>query len=141
MRLVFSAFVCLALVGCEQRRATEVREFPAGFHGPAVIVWEVPSYPAIQKVDGKLIEKFSTNGTIITSSKQQYGWAHDEEYFVDGTGHRLPSKPEGMFGSCGTMTQNGHTMIFETCFVGTNQTHTPDKVADAFQLLYGAPNK
>ena len=138
---MFTAFLSLALVGCEQRRPAEVREFPVGFQGLAVIVWEVSGYPPIPTVDSKLVERFPTDGIIFTSSKQQFGWAHDEEYFVDSTGHRLASKPEGAFGSCGTMTQDGHTMTFETCFVGTNQSDIRDKVDEAFRRLYAAPNK
>jgi len=145
MRLAFVAFLCLALVGCGQRRAVEVSEFPAGFHGWAVIVWSVPEYPAIPTDHGKLIERFSLDGVIITSSKQQFGWAKDEAYFIDAAGHRLPSLPRVPFGAVGQIQQSGHTMHYFQEFVGTDAELRAAPV-DAPQLkklfskIYPAPN-
>lgn len=120
MRLVFVIFLCLPFIGCGQRRAAEVQEFPVGFHGWAVIVWGVAGYPPLPTDHGKLIERFSDDGVIITSSKQQFGWAYDDEaYFIDAAGHRLPSLPETPFGAVGNMQQGGHSMDYYQQFVGT----------------------
>jgi Family of unknown function (DUF6843) len=145
MRLAFATFLCLALVGCEQRRAAEVREFPAGFHGWAVIVWGVPGYPPLPTDHGKLIERFSEDGVIITSSKQQFGWANDEAYFVDATGHRLPSLPGTPFGAVGHIQQDGRSMDYFQQFVGTDaELHAAPidapQIQKLFSKLYPAPN-
>src|SRR3954454_21691443 len=112
-------FLCLALAGCEQRRSVEVREFPQGYRGWAIIVWGVPGYPELPKDHDKTIERFPTNGIIITSSKQQFGWAHDDSYFVDGAGHRLPSRPNTPFETVSGIEQGGRKMDYSKVFVGT----------------------
>jgi hypothetical protein len=119
MKAMYFVFAGLLLVGCEQRRAPEVREFPDGFHGWAVIVWNVPNYPQIPIEHGKLIERFFTNGVIITSSKQQFGWALDEAYFVDATGPRLTVLPNTPFGAVGHVQQGARNMDYFQQFVGT----------------------
>src|SRR6185369_14770864 len=133
----------LMLVGCEQRRAAEVSEFPDGFHGWAVIVWGVPGYPQLPTEDGKLIERFSADGILITSSKQQFGFAHDEAYFVDASGHRLPSRPTIAGAAVGGIQRGGRSMNFFQQFVGTKAEldaapGDPPQVETLFSRLYPA---
>jgi hypothetical protein len=139
LKLALLVFLCFALVGCELRRPAEVREFPAGYRGEVIVIWDVSGYPPILMVNGKLIERFPADGVLITSTKQPEGWANDEEYFVDAAGRRLPVRPNGIFSTCGVMNQNGHTMIFESGFVGTEQEAraSSSNIADrAFNRLY-----
>jgi hypothetical protein len=138
-------FLCLMLAGCGQHRNAEVREFPDGFHGWAVIVWSVSGYPQLPTDHGKLIEQFPTDGVIITSSKQQLGWAHDEAYFVDATGHRLPSLPNTPFGAVGNIQQDGRSMDYFQQFVGTEAELKAapidaPQIQKLFSKLYPAPN-
>jgi len=138
-------FLCLALAGCEQRRPTEVREFPQGYRGWAIIVWGVPGHPELPKDHDKIIERFSTNGMIITSSTQQFGWAHDESYFVDAAGHRLPLRPNAPFETVSGIEQDGRKMDYSMVFVGTKAelqaAHIhPPQAEELFNRLYPAPN-
>jgi hypothetical protein len=137
MKVMYFVFACLLLAGCEQRRAPEVREFPDGFHGWAVIVWNVPNYSQIPIEHGKLIERFFTNGVIVTSSKQQFGWAHDEAYFVDGAGHRLTVLPNTPFGAVGHIQQGARNMDYFQQFVGTEAEHKAAPIeAPQIQTLF-----
>lgn len=139
MKLIFGAFLCMMLAGCEQSSPPQVREFPPGFHGLAIVVWDMPNHPQLPTEHGKLIERFPADGIIVTSSDEAIGGAQDEEYFVDATGHRISSPPKGVFGYGGMMTESNRLMVFETSFVGTNlETVVPrtDTIDAAFRRLY-----
>jgi hypothetical protein len=144
MKLAFATILCLIFVGCEQRRAAEVREFPDGFRGWAVIVWNVPGYPPLPTDNGKLIERFSADGVIITSTKQQFGWAHDQAYFVDAAGHRLPSRPNIAVEAVGGVQQGGRSMDYTQQFVGTKAEldaapFEPPQIEPLFSRLHLVP--
>jgi hypothetical protein len=119
MRFVFAACLSLMLVGCWQRRPAEVREFQAGFHGWAVIVWGISGYPPLPIEDGKIIERFPADGVIITSSQQQFGWAGDEAYFIDSSGKQLSLPPRIVVGHVGSIQQRSRRMNYSELFVGS----------------------
>ncbi|HTQ38062.1 MAG TPA: hypothetical protein VMJ32_03490 [Pirellulales bacterium] len=121
MKPIYLLVLYLLLVGCSQQRPPEVREFPDGFHGWALIVWEVPGYPELPSDTGKIVERFPADGLIITSSKQNFGWARDEEYYLDEEGHRLSSLPHIALEHLGRRENNaGCCMYFSELFVGTD---------------------
>ncbi len=145
MKPVPFILLCLMLLGCKQHRPAGVREFPDGFRGWAVIVWGVPGYPPIPLDHDKLIERFSADGIIITSTKQQMGWAHDEYYFLDAAGNRLASHPRIASEGTGGMEQGSQSMDYYLVFVGTEAEldaapRDPPQVEKLFNHLYPAPN-
>jgi hypothetical protein len=116
--------VCLALGGCRREtRQPEVREFPYGFRGWAVIAWGVPSYPPLPEADGKLIERFPSDGVIITSTRMQFGRALDAEYYVDAGGQRLLERPRVAFGTVSGRERYGCKLHLLRLFIGTDAEH------------------
>jgi hypothetical protein len=111
--------LCWMLLGREQLRQAEVYEFPNGFRGWAVVIWDVPGYPKLPIDQGKLVERFPANGIIITSTKQQFGFAHDESFFLDSSGHRLALHPNTPFGAVGGIKQANRSMDYFQIFAGT----------------------
>lgn len=145
MKLMLYIMLGLMLIGCEQRRQIEVCEFPAGFRGWTIIVWGVNGYPPLPTVEGKVIERFPADGIIITSSKQQFGWAKDEAYFVDAMGHRLQSRPNVSVGSVGEIRESERSMHYSQQFIGTEAElrASPGDAAQVetlFSRLYSPPN-
>jgi hypothetical protein len=134
-----AAFLCLILAGCESN-PRQVREFPSGYQGLAVVVWDVPGHPQLPVENGRLIERFPADGILVTSTDEAFGGAQDEEYFLDEAGHQIPAQPKGVFGYGGMMNESNRLMHFEVSFVGTNldatTTPTRDTVAVAFRRLY-----
>jgi hypothetical protein len=124
MKLAYLLFLSLLPVGCSHQRPPEVREFPDGFRGWAAIVWDVPGYPELPIEEGKIIERFPADGLIITSSKEHFGMAHDEEYYIDAEGRRLPTHPRQAFGLTGRRgTQDECRISFSAVFIGTDAEH------------------
>jgi hypothetical protein len=139
MKLLAAAFLCMILAGCRETSPPQVREFPADFHGVAIVVWDMPGHPQLPTKNGKLIERFPADGIIVTSSDEAFGGAQDEEYFIDASGHRIPAQSKGVFGYGGMMNESNRLMVFEASFVGTNlevTTTSADTVDNAFRRLY-----
>jgi hypothetical protein len=107
--------------GCAETRPAEVREFPEGFFGWAIIIWDIPGSPALPIENGKILERFPSDGVLITSSKLHFGVATDEYYFIDGDGRRLSVKPQTRAGAVGNMQQSGRRMDFFSEFIGTDE--------------------
>jgi hypothetical protein len=101
----------------------EMREFPKGFHGQAIIVWNEPAYPPLPIRNGKLIEHFPTDGVIVTSTQLRGGWAKDELYFYDSTG-RYSAKPEAIAHlGTGGFSDSTHQMTYSEIFIGTQDEY------------------
>lgn len=123
-------------------RPSEVREFPIGFRGDAIIVWAEPTYPPLPIRRGKLIEHFPADGTIITSTPNHEGWAYDELYFYDSMGHL--SKEPGIV----ALASNGginNIMQYSKIFVGTEEQdrkrpfdEKEQRIHDLFEKLHPA---
>jgi hypothetical protein len=107
------AGVCLLLSGCPGFKAAEVRRFPQGFRGYAIIVWGVPNYPPLSIQGGKMIEGFPSDGIIITSTQQQFGMSWNENYIVgqDGRSERAKILSEAA-GDAGKPKKIYFTMVF-----------------------------
>jgi hypothetical protein len=95
----------------------EIAKFPGGFDGSAIIVWEIPHYPALPVQNGQVIEDFPPDGVLITSSRPQYGAATDEYYFVQPDGRLVPAKDVSV--SVGEFKQGSKSMHYTNFFVGT----------------------
>jgi hypothetical protein len=102
-------------------KSTEVREFPVGFRGHAVIVWGEASYPHLPISRGKLIEHFPPNGVIITSTRMPAGWGKDELYFYDSAGHRRNEPSLLAQEGTGEMKENEQRMQYSELFIGTKE--------------------
>jgi hypothetical protein len=83
-------------------------------------VWGVPGYPPLPTDQGKLIERFPADGVIITSSTQRFGFANDEAYFINASGHRLPTRPNIAFEAVGNIQSGSQRMDYFQQFVGTD---------------------
>src|SRR5207245_209365 len=99
--IVYTGFAVLVVVGLpaltfanfySTHKKTEVREFPQGFQGQALIVWDESGYPPLPILNRKLIEHFPPDGVIVTSTHSPEGWGKDEVYFYDST-RRYVAKP------------------------------------------------
>ncbi|MGD1089728.1 MAG: hypothetical protein ABR955_13550 [Verrucomicrobiota bacterium] len=146
MRLKYLLVLCFSLSGCVKHRPPEVFEFPKDFRGCAVIVYGVTNYPQIPMKDGKLIERFPTNGIIITSSINYDGVAKDESYFYDTNG-QLVSIPQSIFSeNVGEMSQDGKQKLdFEQIFIGTEaelgpKLREPQKIEKLWGMGYRSQN-
>src|ERR1700677_181712 len=141
MRLTYPLVLCFLLLGCVQHRQAEVYELPKDFHGWAVIVWGVTNYPQIPADHGKLIERFPTNGIIITSSMQQLGVAKDEAYSYDANGNRLSVEPTIAVESVGEMREGDskRKLDYTRIFIGTEaQLESAPREAPQVQQLWDA---
>jgi hypothetical protein len=139
MKPAYLLILFFLLSGCRQRRPAEVYEFPKDFQGWAVIVWGVTNYPQIPTDHGKLIERFPTNGIIITSSMQQFGWAQDEAYFYDVNGNRLLALPTIAVESVGYEGDNKRKLDYAQAFIGTEaQLESAPREAPQVQKLWDA---
>jgi hypothetical protein len=112
-RTIAIASVCLLLSGCPGFKAAEVRRFPQGFRGYAIIVWGVPNYPPLPIQGGKMIEEFPSDGIIITSTQQQFGMSWNENCIVGegGRSERANILSEGA-GDAGRPKRIYFTMVF-----------------------------
>ena len=127
MRLMYFLVLCLLISGCIKSRPPEVFEFPKNFHGWAVIVYGITNYPQIPMDGGKLIERFPTNGIIITSSVNYDGVATDESYFYDTNGQLLSIHPSISSENVGEMSQEGKRKLdYMEIFVGTEAELGPE---------------
>jgi hypothetical protein len=132
----------VALTACEKRRPAEVREFPNGFRGWAVVVWSEPGHPALPTEGRKLLLRFPPDGVLITSTHQQFGWASDDFYFRDHAGRRsgpVPNAPGSA--SDGSIMRRGRTMHYSTYFIGTESefqaaAHREVKLNEVFNRLH-----
>jgi hypothetical protein len=141
MRLMYPLMLCFLLMGCTQRRPAEVYEFPKDFHGWAVIIWGVTNYPQISADHDKLIERFPTNGIIITSSLQKFGWAHDEAFFYDTNGNHLSAEPTIAVESVGRISEDSgkRKLDYTQMFIGTEAELKPaPREAPQAQQLWDA---
>jgi hypothetical protein len=130
-------FLCLALFGCEQRHRSEVYEFPDGFHGWAVIVWGVPSYPPCLTNQDDIIVRFPTNGIVVTSTHLEFQAVRGGSYFLDAADHRLVSHPDIGFAGNGFMydDKSRRSMDYTQIFIGTKaEYHTNSDAPQVGQL-------
>jgi hypothetical protein len=128
--IVYTAFAGVVIVGLpalvfanfySTHGQTEVREFPTGFHGQAVVIWNEDGYSALPVRDGKLIEHFPNDGVIVTSTQLREGWAKDEMYFYDSTGrHRANPEAISVHG-IGEFNDSKHHMKYSELFVGPKE--------------------
>ena len=131
-------------VGCEQHRSPEVVEVPQAFLGWAVIAWDVAGYAALPKDGAKFIERIPSDGILITSTHQEFGWASDEFYLVDDSGKRSQNAQNvtthhAVTGSKGA---DKHSLHFTAFFVGTpteasaaNKDASDRKIDEAFNRI------
>ena len=144
MQRALLTLLCFMLTSCLQsQRSPTVREFPSSFRGWAVLVWGVPGHPPLPMEGGKMIERFPADGILITStSGWPTGWATDEGYLLDQSGHRIsppvPVTIEAM--ESGSMTHYDLRMTYSWFFVGTPEERsaaasTADKEAKKREAL------
>ena len=142
MKLIYLLFFSLLISGCIKRRPPEVFEFPEDFRGCAVIVYGVTNYPQIPMEDGKLIERFPTNGIIITSSIRYDGVARDESYFYGTNGQLVSISPSIFSENVGETSQDGkQKLIFEQVFIGSKaelrpKLREPQKIDMLWEMGY-----
>ncbi len=68
----------IVVAGCEQRRTPAKYLVPSGYEGVVITVYEQEGFPPLPAIDGFSIHKFPADGILITSSKQEFGWASDK---------------------------------------------------------------
>jgi len=133
-------FLCLMLLGCQQRHRGEVYEFPEGFHGWAVVVWGVPGHPPCPTDHGDIIVRFPPDGVVITSTKLEFIAERNGSYFLDAAGHRLASRPNIGFAGNGFMHQDesDRDMDYTQVLVGTKAEYHAVSDAPQVQKLWDA---
>jgi hypothetical protein len=78
----------ILLMRCESR-VGGVYEIPSGYRGWIEVRYERPSCPPLVYRDGKYIFRIPATGVLCTSSKPEFGWAHDEFFYLS-KGERTP---------------------------------------------------
>ena len=71
-------FIVIGISSCEERRTPESHIIPAGYNGVVITIYDQAGYPELPLKDGFLVLKYPKDGILITSSKQEFGWASDE---------------------------------------------------------------
>jgi hypothetical protein len=127
-RLLFTAGLLLNFSACEGFRMVEVRKFREGFKGYVLIVWGIPNHAPLPIQNGKIIEDFTSNTVIITSSPQQFGVAWDENYFVQENGNLVSAPTKDVVGATGAVGQANKKMLYSVFYVrigaGTKEDST-----------------
>ena len=92
-RLTLLIALASCLAGCEKQRTPERYLIPSDFEGVVITVFEQEGFPELPSVDGFRVHRYPEDGVLITSSKQEFGWAADEilDVLPDGTTRRLSS--------------------------------------------------
>lgn len=89
--------VSFALFGCEKRRTPAKHLILLNFEGVVITVYEQKGFPELPTIDGFRVHTYPDDGILITSSKQEFGWASDKILDVlDGGSNRvIPRKISG----------------------------------------------
>ncbi len=117
IRFLSLLVITTLLVGCEKRRTPARCLVPFAYEGVLVTIFDQVGFPALPTKDGFQIYQFPDDGIIITSSKQEFGWASDETLDVmqDGSYLRIPSRLSGgrceRFAATGSRTGFGEPEI------------------------------
>jgi hypothetical protein len=144
VRNALPTLLLISIVGCEQKRQPERHEFPTGIASCAVVVWGEPGHPELPIEDGKRVLRFPEDGILVTSTKQDFGWALDESFFVDEAGHPT-GRAQVECGTTGVRSSHGITMSYTTYSIAsgvprTSSTPCDTKVEEAFRRLHPTPN-
>jgi Family of unknown function (DUF6843) len=98
---------------------------PEGYSGWIRIEFEVPGAPPLPMEGTQYILKIPSDGTLRTSSAEQYGWADDKYFFYSPQGLRtLPHSGEAalIWGKInGEAINVGGKRKYEEFFVGTRE--------------------
>jgi hypothetical protein len=122
---VLALLSVIVLPACGHARTPCVYEIPSGYTGWVLIEFERPDAPPLPKRDGKLIFHVGGDGHMATSSKCEFGWSHDEYFYVGTTPIELERTAWGgggqiWAGSNGsTQTAGQRPRTYETFFVGS----------------------
>jgi hypothetical protein len=119
----------------------EVRKFREDFKGYVLIVWGIPNHAPLPIQSGKMIEDFTSNTVIITSSPQQFGVAWDENYFVQENGNLVSAPTKDVVGATGAVGQANKKMLYSVFYVriGAGTKEDPEAFRDSntkLQELY-----
>jgi len=148
--LAFSLLAAsVSFVGCKERRTPVRYLVPSTYEGVLVTLFDQPGFPPLANEDGFVICDFPDDGIIITSSKQEYGWAADEllDVLPDGSRRRIPSKGDGgrreRFSATGSTSGYGRaTVVYRFTAIGSDAywqgkdaKEHDRKIEEAFQKL------
>lgn len=132
--VVAVSFVALAglavWAGMSMRQASRAPSrylLPDGYTGWARVEYDVPGAAALPWQDGHFLLKFGPDARLQTSSREQFGWAKDEFFYVRGNELR-PLRQTGTGGGGEIWGRiNGEARArtgrrqYEEFFVGTEQ--------------------
>ena len=110
-----------------------VYEVPKGYTGWVVVEYERAGAAPIPIENGKRIFRFGNDGSLVTSSKCEDGWATDEYYALGSSRERLPMTGWGggglIWGGSNGQIQVGKNMPrrYENFFVGTEKDYKAAK--------------
>jgi hypothetical protein len=114
----------LAIIGlssCEKKRTSERHLIPSDYEGVVITIYDQAGFPELAVKDGYRLYEYPKDGILITSSKQEFGWASDETLDVleDGTHRRISSGNVGdrreHFAASGSQKGGGEPKV-EYCF-------------------------
>ena len=117
--IVGSIVTIIGLLLLQDWKPTEVRKFPENFRGNAIIVWSIPGYAPLPIEHGKWIENFPSDGIIVTSSAEQFGFGWCENYIIRKDGRCVAIADKDLNESSGRTTQGNREMQFTTIVVGS----------------------
>jgi uncharacterized protein DUF6843 len=139
-RLLFAAGLLLNFSACGGFRTVEVRKFRESFKGYVLIVWGIPNHAPLPIQNEKMIEDFTSDKVIITSSPQQFGMAWDENYFVQENGNLVPALSKDIVGATGAVGQANKKMLYSVFYVrigGAGTKEDSEAFSDSNTKLQG----